>query len=141
MRPYRALGAALVVLTLGRGSVHATPLMTTHSSVKPSLAIRSVAVSGHCVSVKVAVQHFTLVKPNFAHPKSLKGNAGHIRYHLSGPLKLNVLREVTASTSFRWCGAKDGVRPGQNIIQVYLVTSGDTLFPGTMPAIRIVRVR
>lgn len=141
MRPRFALVAALIGVIVVTGQVHATPLAARHPATKPYLTVTSTVAAGNCIRVRVSVQHFTLVKPNFAHPQMLKGNAGYIRYHLSGSKKLNILREVTASTSFQWCGAKDGVRRGQNIVQVYLLNSGDTLFAGTVPVIRVVHVK
>jgi hypothetical protein len=141
MRLRFALAAVVIAVAIGTGQVHATPLAAGHSAMKPSLAVTSTVAAGTCIRVKVSVQHFRLVKPNFAHPQTLKGNAGYIRYHLSGSTKLNILREVTASTSFQWCGTKDGVRRGQNIVQVYLLNGGDTLFRGTVPVIRIIHVK
>jgi hypothetical protein len=116
-----------------------SPESRVHSS-KPSIRIVSASVSGRCISVKVSVSNFKLVNARVTYPRVLKGNQGFINYHLSGAKRSTMVRDESNKLSHTWCQT-DGVRHGTNIVQIYLVTTRDTLFPGTVPLIRIARVK
>jgi hypothetical protein len=142
MRCGWALRAILFPLAFATivGSAHAAPTTDRLYLSKPSIKIRATTVSGRCISIKVSVDNFKLLDANISYPHVLKGNQGFIDYHLSGAKRTTMVRDESNELSHTWC-QRDGVRRGTNIVQVYLVTTRDTLFPGTVPLIRIARVK
>lgn len=138
MRLGSALTAGVLALAFTTsGALASAPARHHQAAMRPSIAIKSVSVSGKCVTVKVAVSHFKLVPPVYKAPfPKLKGNQGHIHYILNG--QFIPTRDAASKLSKTWCGSP--VKSGANTIKVYLATAAHTQFPGTKPAYRTVMV-
>lgn len=132
---------ASVVLALGltAGGLAAGPA-ATQAAGKPSIKITSVSAHGKCITVKVQVSNFKLVKPVYKPPiPKLKGNAGHIHYTLNG--KILPTRDATTALHHTFCGSSQFVKKGMNVVSVYLATAQHTMFPGTKPSTKGVMVK
>lgn len=140
MRYRSALGAALLTFVWTASSVNAGSPGNRAHSLKPSIRIISATASGGCISVKVSVNNFRLVNADIAYSHVLKGNQGFIDYHLSGAKRSTMVKDESSALMHTWC-KRDGVKRGTNIVQVFLVTTRDTLFPGTAPLIKILKVK
>ncbi len=143
MRLRPALVSASAALVLTSGAAFAAPSAKNHRAMMtPSITLKSVIAKGTCVTAKVAVSHFKLVKPVYKAPMPmLKGDQGHIHYVLNGMGNFVATRDATTSLSHTWCGHKMGVKMGKNSVKVYLATSEHAQFPHTMARTRTVTVK
>jgi hypothetical protein len=141
MRIKRALASSILALGFAASTLFAAgPVATNAAAAKPSVHITSVTVSGKCITIKVTVKNFKLVKPIYAPPiPKLKGNQGHIHYTLNG--KILPTRDATTKQSHTFCGSSEFVKTGVNVVSVYLATATHTMFPGTKPSTRKVKVK
>lgn len=131
MRITSAIGAILLTLLSTGGTVAAVSPVAYGSVARPSIRITSISASSRCVTVRVAVSNFRLVKPDFRHTRMLKGNQGHIHYLLNGGGNFRASRDATSQLSHTWCGSKQGVKHGRNVVTVFLATAQFRVFPGT----------
>lgn len=137
----RIFTAGVLALGVTTGGVLAgSPATTNAAGMKPSVQITSVTVSGMCITAKVKVNNFKLVKPVYKPPiPALKGNAGHIHYTLNGHILPT--RDATTKQTHTFCGPSQFVKKGVDVLSVYLATAMHTQFPGTTAVTRRVMVK
>jgi len=85
--------------------------------------------------------HFRLVKPVYSNMPMLPNTEGHMHYILNGMSNFIATRDASAALSHTWCGKKQGVKMGKNVVMVYLATSEHKKIPSSMTHQKTINVK
>lgn len=140
MKVRTILASCMFALAVPMAGVIGAPTgaLASQKAATPSIRITSTSVKAQCITVKVKVSNFMLVKPQYKNIKPLKGNEGHIHYVLNG--QILPTRDATTALSHTFCGKAQFVKKGKNAVEVYLAHYDHTMFPGTKADKRTVDV-
>jgi len=142
MRVRTALGSALVALAVTASGTSAAAPAKAKKAMMPTFSIISATSNGMCVTVKISrPTHFRLVKPVYSNMPMLPPTEGHMHYILNGMSNFVATRDATTALSHRWCGKKQGVKMGKDVVRVYLATSEHKPIPGAMQHQKTVMVK
>jgi len=142
MQMRTALGSALVPLAVTASGTNAAAPAKAKKAMTPTFSIISGTSNGMCVTVKISrPAHFRLVKPVYSNMPMLPNTEGHMHYILNGMSNFIATRDASAALSHTWCGKKQGVKMGKNVVMVYLATSEHKKIPSSMTHQKTINVK